>query len=159
MCWDMITALSTVFMSLVIFITVIFALLQLIEIKKARRFDAFLNIAKFLQRDDIREARLFLLSKLWKDVNIKDISPDDDYKLGKALSIFEALGEMVSKKVVEKELILGQYQDTIIRSWEQVEQLIFQYREKWGSNIRKKFEFLYNEAKKRQMKNLENNIS
>lgn len=44
MCWDMITALSTVFMSLVIFITVIFALLQLIEIKKARRFDAFLNI-------------------------------------------------------------------------------------------------------------------
>jgi uncharacterized protein YoxC len=42
--WIMITALATVIMAVAIIFTSIFAIIQLREIKKARKFDAFFNI-------------------------------------------------------------------------------------------------------------------
>jgi hypothetical protein len=69
--------------------------------------------------------------------------------LGLALSSYEALWYMIFNNLVEKELVLEQYKQSIIRTWEKFKPLILEYRKRYGENTRKNIEFLYNLAKER----------
>jgi len=141
--WIIITALATVIMAISIIFTSIFAIFQLREIKKARKFDAFLNISQFLQREDIRKSRVSVLRDKWEN------TLEQCEALGLALSSYEALWYMIFNNLVEKELVLAQYRQSIIITWEKFKPVILEYRKKYGENFRKEIELLYNLAKKR----------
>jgi len=144
--WNMISAISTAFMALVILITAIFAVLQLREISRSRKVTAFMNLSQFLQREEIREARRILIGTSGK--NFEDWSKEEIEAAEKACSTYDVAGIMVSKKLIEKDLVVNEWRDSIIKCWEAAKPMIEEYRKKRGKDFWDDFEKLYKEAMK-----------
>lgn len=74
--WNMITAISTASMVLIILVTAIFAVMQLREIKKSRKVTTFISLSQFLQEEATRKARGILIGasgKKFNDWSIEEI--------------------------------------------------------------------------------------
>ena len=144
--WNTISAISTAFMALVILITAIFAVLQLREISRSRKVTAFMNLSQFLQREEIREARRILIGTSGK--NFGDWSKEEIEAAEKACSTYDVAGIMVSKKLIERDLVVNEWRDSIIKCWEAAKPMIEEYRKKRGKDFWDDFEKLYKEAMK-----------
>ena len=123
--WNVIIAISTAFMALVILITAILAVLQLREISRSRKVTAFVDISQFLQREEIRDARGTLIEASRKD--FKDWSEGEKEAAEKACSTYNVAGIMVVKKLIEKDLVVDEWRDSIIKYWEAAEPMIKEY--------------------------------
>ena len=146
--WIMIGAISTAFTALVILITAILAVLQLSEISRSRKVTAFMNISQFLQREEIREARSILIRASEKD--FKDWSKEEIRAAEKACSTYDVAGGMVIKKLIEKDLVVYEWRDSIIKCWEAAKSMVNKYRETRGRDYWHSFEKIYKMAKKRR---------
>jgi len=144
--WNMLGAISTALMALVIIATAIFAALQLKEISKSRKVDTFMRLFQYLQREEIREARRILIGISGKDY--KDWSEKEVEAAEKACHTYDYAGVMASKKLLEKGLVAKENQDSIIKCWEAAEPMTTKYRKKRGKKFWRGFEKLYEEAKK-----------
>ena len=144
--WNMISAISTAFMALVILITAIFAVLQLREISRSRKVTAFMNLSQFLQREEIRRARRILIGTSGK--SFEDWSEEEIEAAERACSTYDVAGIMVSKKLIEKDLVVNEWRDSIIKCWEAAKPMIEEYRKKRGKDFWDDFEKLYKEAMK-----------
>ena len=144
--WDMISAISTAFMALVIFITAIVAARQLKEISKSRKVDTFMRLSEYLQREEIREARGTLISTSGK--RYEDWSKEEAEATEKACHTYDYAGVMARRKLIEKSLVANEWRDSIIKCWEAAKPMIMEYRKKRGADFWVGFEKLYHEAKK-----------
>jgi len=142
----MITGISTVCATLVILFTAIFAACQLREISKSRRFTSFMNLSQFLQRDETRKARGILIALSGKD--FKDWSQEEIGQAEKACSTYDVAGIAVCKNLIEKDLVVDEWRDSLIKCWEAAKPLIMKYRKTRGKDFWNDFEELYEAAKK-----------
>ncbi len=143
--WNMITAISTASMTLIILATAIFAVLQLREIKRSRKVTAFVSLSQFLQEEATRKARGILIDASGEKFN--DWSKEEIEAAEKACSTYDVAGIMLSKKLIEKDLLM-EWRDSIIKSWEAAEPMIIEYRKSRGKDYWDDFEKLYRTAKK-----------
>lgn len=143
--WNMITAISTASMVLIILVTAIFAVIQLREIKKSRKVTTFISLSQFLQEKDTRKARGILIGASGKKFN--DWSIEEIEAAEKVCSTYDVAGIMLSKKLIEKDL-LKEWRHSIIKSWEAAKPMIIEYRKIRGKDYWDDFENLYRMAKK-----------
>lgn len=143
--WIMIGAISTAFTGLVIVITATLALLQLNEVSKSRKITAFMNICQFLQSEDIRRARGILIKTSEK--GFKDWSEEEIGAAEKVCSTYDIAGAMVTKKLIEKDLVAYEWRDSIIKCWEAAKPMVNKYRETRGRDYWHSFEKIYKMAK------------
>jgi len=144
--WNMIGAISTASMAVVILCTAIFAVLQLKEVSRSRKVTAFMNLSQFLQQQEIREARGALIQASGKD--LKDWSQDEIKAAEKACSSYDVAGIMVSRKLIERDLIVNEWRDSIIKCWEAAKPMIIEYRRNRGEDFWNDFGSLYEMALK-----------
>jgi hypothetical protein len=144
--WDMISAISTAFSAVVIFVAAIIAVWQLCEMRKARQLDAFINLIQILQDEKIREARGILLEKLSKK-EFKEWTDDERKQADKACQAYDIVGMMSSKKHIDSKLA-AEWHNSIIKCWKAAEPMIMQYRKKRGKDFWHDFETLYEIARK-----------
>jgi len=144
--WNMITAMSTASMALIILVTAIFAVFQLREIQKSRKVTAFISVRQFLQEEGTRRARGILIAVSGK--NFKDWSKEEIEAAEKACESYNFVGVMVSKKLIEKDFIVNKWRDSIIKCWEAAKPMIDEYRRTRGKDYWDDFEKLYEMAKK-----------
>jgi len=145
--WNMISAISTAFMAFVVLIAAILAVLQLREISRSRAVSAFMELSRFLQREEIRKARGILIN-IPKDRNLEDWSVEEREAAEKASHTYDVAGIMVFKKLIEEDLIVNEWRDSIIKCWEAAEPMIMEYRKGRGEDFWDAFEMLYERAKK-----------
>ena len=152
--WNMITAISTAFMALVIVVTAIFALLRLREVIRSRAITAFVSLSQFLQEDATRKARDFLFKSsgrpLWEKFDTW--KKEEIEAAEKVCSTFDVVGIMVSAKLLGKDLLM-EWHYTIIKAYEAAAPMINEYRAPGGTDYRTKdywnnFERVYKMAKK-----------
>jgi len=143
--WNMITAISTASMALIILVTAIFAVLQLWEIKRSRKVTAFVSLSQFLQEEATRKARGILIGASGKKFN--DWSKEEIEAAEKVCSTYDVAGIMLSKKLIEKDLLM-EWRDSLIKSWEVAKPMIIEYRKTRGKDYWDDFENLYRMAKK-----------
>lgn len=144
--WNIVSAISTGFMALVILITAIFAVFQLKEIVRSRKVAAFTNLSQFLQKEEIREARRILIGISTKD--FKSWTRHEVEEAEKVCSTYDVAGIAVSKKLIEKDLVVNEWRDSIIKCWEAAEPMIIEYRKERGMDFWDDFGKLYKMAKK-----------
>jgi len=144
--WSMIGAISTACMALVILITAIFAVLQLREITKSRKVAAFMTLSQFLQQDEVRKARRTLIGILGKE--FEDWSKEEIEEAEKVCSTYDVAGIAVSKNLIEGDLVVNEWRDSLIKCWEAASPMIMEYRKKRGKDFWDDFEKLYEMAKK-----------
>ena len=149
MYWNMVIAIATAFMALVILITAIFAIFQLREVVMSRKVSAFISVCQYLQKEDARKARDILIKVLGKD--FKDWSKEEIEAAEKSCSTYDIAGIMVSKKLIEKDLILDEWRNSIIKCWEAAKPMIIEYRKDRGEDFWDDFEKLYEMAIKIEM--------
>lgn len=143
--WEMISAISTAAMTLIILFTAFYAAFQLREIKKSRKLTAFVSLSEFLQEESTRKARGVLLKSSKKGFN--NLSEEDKKAAEKACSTYELAGIMTTKKLIDKDLIL-KWRDSIIKCWEAAKPMVIEYRKSRGRDYCDSFEKLYEMAKR-----------
>ena len=145
--WNMITAISTASMALIILGTAIFAVFQLREIQSSRKLSAFISVRQFLQEESKRRARKILITVL-SGKDFKDWSEEEIETAEKACESYDFVGIMVSKKLIEKDFIVTEWRDSIIKCWEAAKPMIIKYRKTRGKDYWDDFEKIYRMAKK-----------
>ena len=147
--WNMITAISTAFMALVIFFTAIFVAYQLKESKNSRNFAAFMSLIQLIQREDVRTAR-GILFKTSEEKKIEKWSENEIKEAEKACWTYDFLAMMIFADIIEKKLsdfIVNSWQRQIIKTWEAAEPMIRKYQDERGKDFWEGFEKLYKKAK------------
>ena len=148
--WNIITAISTAFMGLVILVAAIVAVRQLKEIRRSRQLDAFTNLIQFVQREDIREARAILMEELSKK-DFTDWSKDEIKQAEKACHTYDSAGIMWLRKYIDRKLdVAKEWHDSIVKCWEAACPMITKYRGERGDDFWYYFEELYKKAKKHE---------
>lgn len=147
MVWDKVNAIATAFMALIILVTVLFAAFQLRENQKYRKATAFIGVYEFLQEEYTRKARGILITLSEK--NFKEWSKKEIEASEKACERYNFAGIMVSKKLIEKDFIVNEWRDSIIRCWEVAKPMIVEYRKSRGKEYWYNFDKLYEMAIKR----------
>ena len=142
----MLSAVSTAFTALVILITAILAILQLRENSRSRKVTAFISLYQFLQQEEIRKARGILIGI--SRGNFKDWSKEDIEASEKACHTYDVAGIMVSKKLIEEDLVVNEWRDSIIKCWEAAKPMILEYRKERGEDFWDDFERIYEKANK-----------
>ena len=145
LCWEAITAFSTLVSALVIFITGFFLFYQLREMKKATIAQAFSSIATMLDDDRVRNARYTLMSISQNDFTKWTEKEIDN--AAKACSTFDTVGIMVSNGIIDHKMVTREWRYSIIECWEHAQPMIAAYRKQRGKDFWDDFEGLYNKAK------------
>jgi hypothetical protein len=152
--WGMVSAISTAFMVLVILATAVFAALQLKQVSKSRKAQTFMELSKYLQREEIREARRVLIGISGKEY--KDWSKEETEAAEKASHTYDVAGVMVFRKLIEKELVVDEWRRSVIKCWEAAQPMIKGYQKERGKDFWHNFEKLYDEAKRIKTEELTN---
>ena len=149
MVWDKVNAIATAFMALIILVTVLFAAFQLRENQKYRKATAFIGVYEFLQEEYTCKSRGILISLLKSKKNFKEWSKKEIEACEKVCKVYNFAGIMVSKKLVEKDLIVNEWRNSIIMCWEAAKPMLAEYRKSRGEEYWYNFDKLYEMAKKR----------
>jgi len=141
--------LESVLTLLVLSITAFFALFHLIEISRARRSTAFLELYKYLQQEYVREARGTLIKLGKKKREYKDWKYYEEKDAEIACHTYDLAGIMVRKKLIEEDLVVNPRLYSITQCWDGAKKWIeekLREKQKRGKDFWAGFEFLYNRA-------------
>jgi hypothetical protein len=137
---------------------VVYYAFQIRHQTRTRQSDLAWRMEQTLYADDYREAILKVLNLDFKDYEdfVKKYGPYlSDNPTMKALTkinvLYSGLGNLVTRKLVDFELVYGVFDTACCRAWEKVKPIIEGYRK--ASNqptYLLDFEYLYNEMKKRE---------
>jgi len=145
--WTMLTAISALITAGVIVITAIFAAFQLIEASKSRKANIFMNIAQFLQREHIREARGTLIKTSRREKDFNKWTDEEKGSAEQACSTYNVAGIMVKRNLIEPDFVVKEWNDSIIKCWEAAQPMVEEYRKTRGRTFWNDFEELYKKAK------------
>ena len=139
-----------------VIIGVVYYILDMRQQTKTSQTDLAWKLSQTMYADDYREAILKVLNLDFKDYEgfVKKYGPYlSDSPTMKALAkiniLYDSLGGLIRKKLIDPKLVYGVFGPAILRNWEKVKPIIEGYRK--ASNqptYFDDFEFLYNELKK-----------
>lgn len=145
--WFIIYTIATAVMAITILITAIFAYRQLREIKKSRQSDAFMNLIRILQAEEIRQERGFLIQNLSKKKFVQ-WTDEEKAQAERVCHTYDTAGLMCLNKHIDSALVLASYHDSIVKCWEAAQPMISEHKKVRGDDVWFGFEKLYGMAKK-----------
>ena len=155
-----ITEISAVVAAVGVLVGVVLTFAEFRRQTKIRQTDLVWRMSQILYANDYRDAILKVLNLDFKDYEdfTKKYGPYlSDSPTMKALTkinaLYEGLGSLVRRKLIDFELVYAVYDQPCRRAWEKVKPIIEGYRK--ASNLPQylwEFEYLYNEMKKREQR-------
>lgn len=112
--WTRISEISTFFMALVVFVGGILSVLQFRKLSRSGTATAFTDILQWLQREDIRQARRYLMSTL-KDKDYSKWIEYDKKKAEQVCSTYDVAGVMAKKHLIKKYFVVDKWADSIVK--------------------------------------------
>jgi len=115
---------------------------------KERRTTAFIEISRLLQEEEIRKARRYLLDILSKKPYEKWTKETDKNEVEKVCYSYSLVGTLVSKELIDEDLIVEGWHNSIKECWEAAEPMVdeYRYREDCGPDFWKGFQDLNEKA-------------
>ncbi len=139
---------SQSFISVVVLVAAIIAILELWQITKSNKLIAFLELIKYIQDEKVREARRVLIGELGvKNKDYKKWSEAEKEQVEIACHAYNFAGLMADHNLIKKDFVARGWRDSIIKCWSTAEPKIMDDRKKRGGNFLDKFKMLYDKAK------------
>jgi hypothetical protein len=123
--------LATTLTFLVTFPVVIFGLYQVVELKRTGNLNAFLAVVNYLQDERVRNARGTLIRLSDRDFDSWTKEERDAADL--ALRRFNSVAIMIRKHLIPIELVLPEWENTLVLCWRSAQPLIAEYRKQRGA--------------------------
>ena len=153
-----ITSISIVIAAASVVVAVIFAILQLRDAMKQRRTQILVNLYSRFGSSEFAEALERIRTCEYKDFNdyVKKYGVSDLYQVG---SVFEGLGFLMHRKLVDKGLASLFTSSESLITWEKIKPMVEEARKqrsqrKVGDYVPMLvwWEYFYNEVKKREQR-------
>lgn len=143
---------------------VVYYAFQIRHQTKTRQTDLVWRMQQTMYDDDYRDAILKVLNLDFKDYEdfVKKYGPYlSDSPTMKALTkinvLYDGLGNLVAKKLIDFKLVYSVFNTPCCRAWEKVKPIIEGYRKTSNQpTYLRDFEYLYNEIRKREQKGVQN---
>ena len=145
--WQDAAAISAILSSVIIAITALFALRQLVEMKRSTTVTAYMKIVDILQAEDVRQARKAVLTTL-KAKKHTEWTESEIAHAEKVCHTFDTVGRLVMFALTRKDLVIDSAGDSIQKTWVVLEPFVRAYQGQRGRNYWDEYEWLAMEAKK-----------
>jgi len=129
----------------VLYLTFIVAYAQLVEYKKERKKDTTLGLIKFIQEEEYREARGYLIKALGNKP-YKYWTDNDRAIAEKVIANYDYVGLYYREGYIDKNLLIKNWFFSIIACWKAAENMIQEKRKEYKHSYHPDFEDLYYEA-------------
>ena len=139
--WIAIGAISSAVSTMVILASLIFIWLQLREMNRTRKAEAFFHIVDFLQSDDIRAARQHLMDL--KTPSFDDWTEEDIANAEKVCNSYARIGRMIKERMIPADFVIPVYHYSIKKCWKAAQPIVVEYRRRMSSDRWESFEWLY----------------
>lgn len=150
--WSKAHALATICTGAVLFVTLILIYLQFRSSQKTQELQGFLQVEYWLQREEIRKARRRVYELEGRD-HLK-WSQDDRWEVEKVCHNFDAVGDMLKKKLINKRLV-DNWEFNIKRCWRIAWPMAETYREERNPKLWESFRWLAEDVYKVEREVLE----
>ncbi len=127
-------------------IALIFAIYQIIEMKRATYATSFDIIMNILQTKERREERRIVMEVL-KEKEIKNWTPEERIAAENVCQSYDTAGIMIKNRMLPVDIIADSWGNSIRTTWKILKPLVLEYREKRNSlEFWDDFEWLANKA-------------
>lgn len=123
--WNEVTAIATAASSVIIIVSVVFLIIQIIELRRATQAQTFATALEKLQNEEIRAARRTVFQL--KDKNCVNWSEDEIKEAEKVCHTYDSVAIMVRNKLLPI-TIIENWKYSLTHSWEILSPLITKYR-------------------------------
>lgn len=120
-------------------------LYSLREIRKDTVAQAFSTVTSILYDEKVRMARRTLIGNSESDFTKWTQKEIDDAEI--ACFNYDIVGIMVRNKIVDQKLVIKEWRDSLIKSYEHAQPMITTYRKSNGNDFWDDFQWLYDRAK------------
>jgi len=139
--------LATLFTSIILFGTAIFAYKAYKEANKTRKDHNVLELIKYLQGEDMRLARRTLMEDIkklpyhvWRNI------PEKRNAAEKVCAVYDMVGLMLDRGLIDEDLVM-EWKDSITKCYEAAKPMIDAYTERSGPSYYQNLNYLYNVVK------------
>jgi len=144
-----IIAASAIITAIVVPLTAYLLYEQLKESTKANKLTATLELIKYIQDKEVREARRVLIEELGvNNTDYKKWSDAEKKQVAIACHAYNFAGLMEEQGLIKKDFVARGWRDSIIKCWSTAEPMIMEDRKIRGGDFLDKFKMLYDNAKK-----------
>lgn len=122
----------------------------------ANQVSTFLEISKILSTDDARKDREYIYCDM-PDISEKRLLPKEDWaKANRVWTSFDHVGLLIERGLINEEIVMEEWCETIIKCWDKLKDYINQQREMRGGRYQKYFELLTTRAREYHKKHYPN---
>jgi hypothetical protein len=141
-----------------VIIGVVFTVLQLRDLVKTRQTDLILRLQSDWRSRELRESYVRVMSMKFKTYEEfaekyplwSEIGSPDYRAVTEVGSFFDGVGILLRRKLIDVEMVDELFGTSIKNAWEKLKPGIEGRRKEVNPALRKWFEYLYNEVKKRE---------
>jgi Domain of unknown function (DUF4760) len=146
--WLAITGFSTAVYCVATIVTAAILLWQLRVVQRANRGQSYLTIVQYVQDESVRQARGVAFGL--RAVPLENWSEEQVRAAEKVCTSYDVIGMLARRKLVDEEMIVDSWGDSLRRLWPILEPLISQYRrERDAPEFWDDFEYLAKRAVER----------
>lgn len=153
-----ITEISAIVAAVGVLIGVVFTILQLRDLVKTRQSDLILRLQSDWRSRELRESYVRVMNMKFKSYEEfaekyplwSEVGSPDYRAVSEVGSFFDGVGILLHRKLVDIEMVDELFGTSIKAAWEKLKPGIEGRRKEVNPALRKWFEYLYNEVKKRE---------
>lgn len=149
--WEAMTAISTLAASATIVVTAVFAVMQLNEMKRTRKLQAFMRLFDDLSSPKAREGRLYIYTRLPKDPS--QLTNEHFLKIDEVLSGLDRAWILIQERQVEARFVFDAYGEVFLKLWGVLHPIVLYERKRRGGYYRDRAEKLIEQTRKYLAKN------
>lgn len=117
---------------------VVFVILQVQQMKRSTNAQLAVDLSRELRGIEVRENFLLIYRSIYEDNTLKDrkhrqeLTESEYRKIGDIVDLFELLGILVGRGIIDESLAIKLFKGPVIRCWTRLRQLIERRREDRG---------------------------
>jgi len=153
-----ITEISAVVAAAGVLVGVVYYILDMRNQSKIRQTDLILRLQSDWRSRELRESYAIVMSMKFKDYDEyakkyplwNGVVTPENRAVGEVASFFDGIGILLHRKLIDIEMVDELFSFYIKAAWEKLKPGIEGRRKELDPKLRKWFEYLYNEMKKRE---------
>jgi len=144
---------SAIVAAIGVIVGVVFTVLQLRDLVKARQTDLVMRLYSTFGSKEHLEGYRSIMALDVKDYDEYRARPSWDTTIMSTCVLYEGIGVLLNRKLIDIGLVDDLFSTPITQMWEKMEPIVKEARKRWKRpSIWEWFEYLYNEMQKREQK-------
>ena len=144
--WEAISAISSLIQTVVIIITVIFAVWQIRQTNRSHKLDVFIRLFDELSSPSSRKNRAFIYSLKGRDPS--HLTTEEFLSIDEVLSSLDRVWILIQNGQLEKEFVYDTYGEIFLKLWGVLQPIVLHERGRRGSYYRQRTESLIKSVRK-----------